>query len=119
LADERTRIVVGDVRDVVAARPDTSLDAIVLDVDNGPDFLVHDVNAAVYESDFVEVCAARLKPYGHLCVWSMPPSASLTATLSAAFTNVKQEAVAVELQGRAEHYWIVSGTRQDDVIAPY
>ena len=47
LTDERTHVVVGDVRDVVEAQSPASLDAVVLDVDNGPDFLVHDDNAAV------------------------------------------------------------------------
>jgi spermidine synthase len=118
LADERTQIVVGDVRDVVAAQPAGSLDAIVLDVDNGPDFLVHDDNAAVYGRGFVEVCASRLRPEGHLCVWCMAQSESLTASLGAAFTDVSEEAIDVSLQGRDEHYWILSGTRRDDVTAP-
>jgi len=115
LTDARTHVTVGDVRDVVAAQPPASLDAIVLDVDNGPDFLVHDANAAVYGPAFAEVCASRLRPGGSLCVWTMAPSASLTASLNAALTDVREEAFDVRLQGRAEHYWIVSGTRRDDV----
>ena len=103
----------------VAAQPGASLDAIVLDVDNGPDFLVHDDNAAVYGRDFIDVCTSRLRPGGRLCVWSMSSSESLTASLAAALTDVRSEAVAVRLQDRDEHYWIVSGTRQDDVPAPY
>ena len=119
LADERTEVIVGDVRDVVAAQPAESFDAILLDVDNGPDFLVHDDNAAVYDSDFVGVCASRLRPEGHLCVWSMARSASLAASLGGAFTDVREEAIDVTLQGRDEQYWIVSGARQDGVIARY
>lgn len=117
LTDERTQVVVGDVRDVVAAQSPASLDAIALDVDNGPDFLVHDDNAGVYEVDFVELCASRLRPGGHVCVWSMAPSRSLTTSLGAALTDVREEAIAVRLQDRDERYWIVSGTRPDDVSA--
>ncbi len=119
LADERTHVVIGDVRDVVAAQPAASLDAIVLDVDNGPDFLVHDGNAAVYGSDFIEVCASRLRPGGHLCVWSMNDSEPLRRAMGDHLSDVRAEAVDVVLQGRDERYWIVSGTRQDDVIASY
>jgi spermidine synthase len=115
LADERTHVVVGDVRDVVAAQSPASLDAIALDVDNGPDFLVHDDNAAVYGRDFVEVCASRLRPGGHLCVWSMNDSAQLRQALGDLLTDVRAEAVPVKLQDRDEHYWIVSGTRRDDL----
>jgi spermidine synthase len=117
LTDERTQIVVGDVRDVVAAQSPASLDAIVLDVDNGPDFLVHDSNAAVYGPDFIEVCASRLRPGGSLGVWSMAPSESLVASLVATLTDVRTEAIDVRLQDRDERYWIVSGARRDDVAA--
>lgn len=115
LADERTRIVVGDVRDVVAAQSPESLDAIVLDVDNGPDFLVHDDNAEVYGREFVEVCASRLRPGGHLCVWSMNDSVQLRRAMGEHLANVREEPFSVTLQGRDERYWIVSGTRRDDV----
>jgi spermidine synthase len=111
LADERTNIVVGDVRDVVAAQSPASLDAIVLDVDNGPDFLVHDGNAAVYESDFIEECTSRLRPGGFLCVWSMNDSERLRKAMGEHLTGVRAEAVAVKLQDRDERYWILSGTR--------
>lgn len=117
LTDERTQVVVGDVRDVVAAQSPASLDAIALDVDNGPDFLVHEDNAGVYEGDFVELCASRLRPGGHVCVWSMAPSRSLTTSLGAALTDVREEAIAVRLQDRDERYWIVSGTRPENVSA--
>lgn len=117
LTDERTEIHIGDVRASVAAQPARSLDAIVLDVDNGPDFLVHDDNASVYEAPFIALCAERLRPGGHLCVWSMAPSASLTANLTAAFTDVREASVAVSLQGRSERYWLLSGSHRDVVTA--
>jgi spermidine synthase len=118
LADERTRVVVGDVRDVVAAQAPTSLDAIVLDVDNGPDFLVHDANAAVYGNAFVRVCAERLRPGGHLCVWSMNDAEDLRRAMGDHLADVRSEAIAVRLQDRDEHYWIVSGTRRDERPSP-
>ena len=109
LADPRTDVVVGDVRDVVAAQPLASLDAIVLDVDNGPDFLVHDENAAAYRSDFIATCAARLRADGRLAVWSMADSADLRDVLAASFSQVSAVAVPVDLQGRDERYWVLSG----------
>lgn len=109
LADPRSDVVVGDVRDVVAAQPPASLDAIVLDVDNGPDFLVHDENAAVYRSGFIDTCATRLRPGGHLAIWSMADSADLRAVLATSFAQVTATAVPVDLQGRDERYWVLTG----------
>lgn len=111
LTDPRLQVVVGDVRDVVAAQPEASLDAIVLDVDNGPDFLVHDQNAAVYEPVFADVCASRLRADGHLSIWSMADSADVRALLDDRFEQVTAASVPVDLQGRDETYWVLTGSR--------
>lgn len=110
LADPRTTVEVRDVREVVSDAAAESFDAIVLDVDNGPDFLVHDANAAVYESGFVDLCASRLRPDGHVCVWSMNRPATLVEALAARFSEVTQTEVPVSLQNRAEAYWVLRGT---------
>ncbi|WP_293785772.1 hypothetical protein [uncultured Aeromicrobium sp.] len=111
LADERTHVVVADVRDVVAVQPTEALDAIVVDVDNGPDFLVYEQNAEVYEDDFVAECARRLRPLGHLCVWSMADSSALRERLARRFHEVAAYEVPVRLQGRQESYWVLRGSR--------
>ncbi len=109
LDDPRLTVVVGDVRDVVAAQPDASMDAVLLDVDNGPDFLVHPDNAAVYEGAFLAECARMLRPGGTLAIWSMADSEALRRILAAHLTDVLAESVPVTLQGRAEAYWILRG----------
>lgn len=111
LADVRTRVVIDDVRAVVAEQAAASLDAIVLDVDNGPDFLVCNANAEIYGSTFLAICAERLTPGGALCIWSMRESATLTAAMGATFTHVTERSIPVRLQGRDEHYWIFTGIR--------
>ncbi len=109
LDDPRCTVAVGDVRDVVAAQPDACLDAVLLDVDNGPDFLVHETNAAVYAADGLADAARVLRPGGTLAVWSMADSAPLRARLAALLDDVRAVAVPVDLQGRSEHYWVLTG----------
>jgi spermidine synthase len=106
--DPRLDIVVADVRDLVATQSEASTDAVLLDVDNGPDFLVHPGNAGVYDDAFVAECARVLRPGGTLAVWSMADSASLRDTLGAHLIGVEAERVPVLLQGRDEAYWILS-----------
>jgi len=108
-ADPRLEVVIGDVRDVVTTQPRGSLDAIVLDVDNGPDFLVHDHNAALYEDDFIGVCAARLRAAGRLTIWSMADSRAVRDSLARRFGDVEVTEVPVVLQGRQESYWLLTG----------
>jgi hypothetical protein len=87
------------------------LDAVLLDVDNGPDHLVHAGNAAVYGDAFVAECARILRPGGTLAVWSMADSPALRTTLAAHFADVETERVPVRLQGRDEAYWILTARR--------
>jgi spermidine synthase len=109
VGDPRLEVVVGDVRDIVAAQADASVDAVLLDVDNGPGFLVHVDNAAVYGDDFVAECVRVLRPGGTLAVWSMDDAPHLLATLGAHLVDVSAQAIPVRLQMRAEVYWILSG----------
>jgi spermidine synthase len=109
--DPRLEVVIGDVRDLVAEQPPALLDAVLLDVDNGPDHLVHADNAAVYGDAFVAECARILKPGGTLAVWSMADSPALRAMLAAHFDDVEAERVPVRLQGRDEAYWILTARR--------
>lgn len=110
LADARTTVVIDDVESVVESQPVASLDAICLDVDNGPDFLVHEQNAHLYRADFIATCALRLRPGGHLAIWSMADSDAVRAALSAHFDVVTTHPVPVNLQGRDERYWILTGS---------
>ncbi|MFY0408010.1 spermidine synthase [Solicola sp. PLA-1-18] len=109
LDDPRTDLRVGDVRDVVASLPETSVDAVLLDVDNGPDFLVLDANAAVYGVPFLATCVARLRPGGVLCIWSMADSPALRDALAQVCDDVAADRVPVRLQGREEAYWLLRG----------
>ena len=109
--DPRLEVVIGDVRDLIAAQPDTSADAVLLDVDNGPDSLVHPGNASVYGDAFVAECARILRPGGTLAVWSMDDSPALRTTLATHLDHVEAERVPMRLQGRDEAYWILSGRR--------
>lgn len=110
LDDPRLDLRFGDVRDVVASLEPASLDAILLDVDNGPDYLVYDDNAGVYQSEFIGVCARRLREDGHLSLWSMADSADLRAALGEHFAFVTVDKLPVRLQARDESYWILRGT---------
>ena len=111
IADPRLEVVIGDVRDLVAAQADASADGVLLDVDNGPDSLVHPDNARVYGDAFVAECARVLRPDGTLAVWSMADSPALRATLGKHLDDVTAERVPVRLQGRDEAYWILSARR--------
>ncbi|HEU4948565.1 MAG TPA: hypothetical protein VFT31_15560 [Kribbella sp.] len=108
LDDPRVEIRVRDVRDAVLQQPDSSLDGILLDVDNGPGFLVYDANMAIYEQDFLGKCRQKLRPGGQLTVWSSSASEPLGEAVRGTFGACVVKRVPVELQGRDETYYVYS-----------
>ena len=111
LADERLSVVTADIRQALAqARPE-SYDLVLLDVDNGPGFLVHDDNAALYESGFLHTVAGVLRPGGAVVVWSSAESPDLRAAMTAVFGEVTPIPFDVRLQSREEQYWLYLARR--------
>lgn len=69
LADPRVSIEVRDVHDIIVDSPDT-FDAILLDVDNGPDGFIDVANDRLYCNWGLRAAYAALRPGGVLAVWS-------------------------------------------------
>ncbi len=70
LDDPRVRLVEGDVREPIQAG---GWDAILLDVDNGPDPLTAPSNASLYSDAGVRRLAAGLRSGGVAAIWSLSP----------------------------------------------
>lgn len=69
LDDDRTRIYSGDVAELFMSRQ-AAFDAILLDVDNGPEAFTHDDNTNLYSIDSLHAMRDTLHPKGVLAVWS-------------------------------------------------
>ena len=106
LADERTNLVVADIAVAVVEAPDASYDLVLLDVDNGPGYLVHDHNAALYERPFLTEAQRLLRPGGAVVVWSADASPELEAVLADVFGTAETRPYDVRLQERDEQYWL-------------
>ncbi|WP_139977968.1 hypothetical protein [Nocardioides litoris] len=111
LADGRVRVVVADIAVAVAEARPASYDLVLLDVDNGPGYLVHDANAALYEEPFLSDVGRVLRPGGALAVWSAAESSGLEAALGRVFDDVRAVPLEVRLQERDETYWLYVGGR--------
>lgn len=80
LQDPRVTVREMDVAQVLKTEP-ASFDAILLDVDNGPEGLTHKANDRLYSSAGLEIACAALRPQGLLAVWSAGPDARFTERL--------------------------------------
>jgi spermidine synthase len=106
LDDPRVSVVVGDVVTAVAGLGRRTYDVLLLDVDNGPGFLVHEENAVIYRVPFLRVCADLLDEGGTLAVWSMNESEALVEQLRTVFAHVGSRPCPVRLGTRDETYWL-------------
>lgn len=106
LADARVTMVVADVAAAFAEARPASYDLVLLDVDNGPGYLVHDGNAALYRAPFLTSVRASLRPGGVVAVWSSAPSPTLHEALSTTFGACESRGLPVLLNEREETYWL-------------
>ncbi|WP_310468135.1 spermidine synthase [Sphingomonas sp.] len=82
LDDPRVTVVEGDVAAVIATAR-ASYDAILLDVDNGPDGLTRAENDGLYSASGLAAAKAALVRGGILAVWSAADDPAFTRRLNA------------------------------------
>jgi len=92
LADSRTEVHVGDVSELVRMES-TAFNAILLDVDNGPEGLTHSDNQWLYSLQGLAALYASLRPDGILAIWSAGPDQLFTIRLKKSGFNVNLKTV--------------------------
>ena len=92
LDDPRAYVTLADVHDVIAAATDR-YDAILLDVDNGPDGFIRDANDRLYCNWGLRSAYAALRPGGVLAVWSAYPDSAFVERLRAADFAVEEVSI--------------------------
>ena len=110
--DPRVHLVAGDVAEVLAEAGPGSFDAIALDIDNGPDFLIHRENASVYTTEFLRLAYQRLAPGGRLAIWCQGPSPELLAALRFVGASAQQHLYQVQRGQRRFSYAIYTLDRE-------
>ena len=92
LADPRAKVHIGDVKRLLTTKKPT-YDAILLDVDNGPEGLTHDDNNWIYSESGLQDIYRSLQPNGMLAVWSAGPDYLFTVRLKKAGFSVDTQVV--------------------------
>jgi spermidine synthase len=89
LKDPRADIREADVVDVIGSDA-AAFDAILLDVDNGPEGLIRKANDALYDLKGLKAIRRALRPGGVLAVWSSGPHHAFTKRLRDAGFDVNE-----------------------------
>jgi spermidine synthase len=111
LTDPRVSIREADVGHLIRSEA-SAFDAILLDVDNGPEGLTRKANDALYDLKGLSAARAALRPGGVLAVWSSTQNPKFTWRLGkAGFAVEEVRARANGSRGGARHViWIATRT---------
>ena len=111
LDDARVRLIEGDVAaEIGAAR--AAYDAILLDVDNGPDGLTRAANDGLYAPAGLAAARAALKGGGILAIWSAAPDAAFARRLAQSGFAVDEVVVRARANGKGPRHVIWFATRR-------
>ena len=110
LDDPRASIREADVVDVIRSH-DSVFDAILLDVDNGPEGLIRKANDALYDLKGLKAIRKSLRPGGVLAVWSSGPNPLFSKRLRAAGFDVNEVAVRATARRRGARHVIWFATK--------
>jgi spermidine synthase len=118
--DPRVRMHAGDVRLVLegtAEAPVGPWDAIVIDVDNGPDFLIHGGNRTLYTATCLRAAYGQLTGGGTLAIWCQHPAPALLAVLQGLAPSAHEHVIDTPRGERTFPYTIYTISRANHSLA--
>jgi spermidine synthase len=114
LSDPRVLIREEDVGNLIRAGRST-YDAILLDVDNGPEGLTREANNSLYQGEGLQAARSALAPGGVLAVWSSAPDRRFSERLRRAGFAVDETTARANRAGRGARHVIWIATRKDEI----
>ena len=111
LSDPRVTILEADVGGLIRSAR-SSYDAILLDVDNGPEGLTRAANDKLYESEGLGAARVALRPGGVLAVWSSGPNQAFAQRLRRTGLAVEELRVRANGRGGGARHIIWIGTNR-------
>jgi spermidine synthase len=112
LADPRVRVIHGDVADVLVSGE--RFDAILLDVDNGPEALTLERNDRLYTPAGLRRLHQALAPGGVVAVWSTSDDPRFASRLESSNFSASTHHVAARTSGKGARHVVFLGRRGHD-----
>jgi spermidine synthase len=110
LSDPRASIREADAIDVIRSHA-SAFDAILLDVDNGPEALIRKANDSLYDAKGLKAIYRALRSGGVLAVWSSGPNPAFSKRLREAGFDVNEVDVRATAKRKGARHLIWFATR--------
>ena len=116
LENERVDLKTGDIIELIS-RSKNRFDAILLDIDNGPNAMTDSGNRRLYGYEGILACRRALRKQGCLAVWSAKPSKSFEQLLMSCNFHVRRFRVPAHKGKKSQSHfvWVAS---EDKIILP-
>ncbi|WP_193214997.1 spermine synthase [Luteolibacter marinus] len=112
LADERTRIYEGDLFHCLAKYPKGSLDALLVDIDDGPDMLITGGNSRLYTPAFFAKVRETLAPAACAAYWMAHPTPAFEKALVRAGFRVEAHPAKAHAKAKKPRHCIYVARRR-------
>lgn len=89
MEDDRTKLYLGDLYDLITKGEAGRYDAILIDIDDTPEMLITEINGRLYTPRFLEKTKQALKPGGCVAYWLAMPTPSFEKGLKRAGFSVQ------------------------------
>ncbi len=117
LEDKRTELVTGDIFQLLAQSSDR-FDAILLDVDNGPQAMTAAGNQRLYSPAGIQACRRALRKPGNLAIWSTVPSQAFEQLLISCGFQVRRYRVRTYPGSKAKQLFIWVAAEDETSLPP-
>ena len=113
LEDKRAEVQIGDIFPLLSNSMG-SFDAILLDVDNGPNALSVSANDQLYTQAGIEICRRALRKGGCLAIWSAEPSKDFEQLLMSCNLHIRSYKIpAYKGSKRKSHFiWVAAESKK-------
>jgi len=117
LGDARVDLQTGDIVELIS-RSTSRFDAILLDIDNGPDAMTDSGNRRLYGHEGIQACRRVLGKQGCLAVWSAEPSKKFERLLMGCSLHVRRYRVSAYKGSKAPSRFVWVAAEDKTILPP-
>ena len=117
LEDKRVDLKTGDIVDLIL-RSKNRFDAILLDVDNGPEAMTDSGNSRLYGYEGILACHRALRDQGCLAVWSAKPSKEFEQLLVSCGFHVRRYRVPAHKGKKSQSHFVWVASEDESLLPP-
>jgi spermidine synthase len=117
LEDERVDLKTGDIVELIS-RSKGRFDAILLDIDNGPNAMTDSSNRLLYGREGIQACRRALREKGCLAVWSAEPNMKYEQRLMRCSLHVRRYRVPAYKGAKSQPRFVWVASEDKNILPP-